>query len=126
MSRTSIAAGTVLAVAASVAAAAQTPHQHGDSTGAHSRAEFVQQIEQVFTRLDTDRDGFITRAEAGAGAAQGGQLFAMADSNRDNRVSLGEATSVATQHFDHADANRDGRVTREEWRQMREHMPARG
>lgn len=125
MFKLSIAAGAILA-AASAAASAQTPHQHGGGNGAHSRAEFVQQIQQVFTRLDANRDGFITRAEAGAGAAQGGQLFAMADANRDNRVSLGEATGVATQHFDHADTNRDGQVTREEWRQMREHMPARG
>ncbi|CAA9487854.1 MAG: hypothetical protein AVDCRST_MAG09-644 [uncultured Sphingomonas sp.] len=126
MSKMSIAAGAVLAVAASVAASAQTPHQHGGGNGAHSRAEFVQQIQQVFARLDANRDGFITRAEAGAGAAQGGQLFAMADANRDNRVSLSEATGVATQHFDHADANRDGQVTREEWQKMRKHMPARG
>nr|WP_294169320.1 hypothetical protein [uncultured Sphingomonas sp.] len=126
MFKISIAAGAVLAVAVSVAASAQTPHQHGGGDRAHSRAEFVQQIQQVFARLDTNRDGFITRAEAGAGAAQGGQLFAMADANRDNRVSLGEATGVATQHFDHADTNRDGQVTREEWRQLREHMPTRG
>ncbi len=126
MFKMSIAAGAVLAVAASVAASAQTPHQHGGGDRAHSRAEFVQQIQQVFNRLDADRDGFITRAEAGAGAAQGGQLFAMGDVNRDNRVSLAEATGVATQHFDYADTNRDGQVTREEWRQMRERMQSRG
>jgi hypothetical protein len=126
MFKLSIAAGAVFALAASPGALAQTSHQHGGGNGAHSRAEFVQQIQQVFARLDANRDGFITRAEAGAGAAQGGQLFAMADANRDNRVSLGEATGVATEHFDHADADRDGQVTREEWRQMRERMPPRG
>jgi hypothetical protein len=44
----------------------------------------------------------------------------MADLNRDNRVSLQEATTAALQHFDRADLNRDGQVTPQERQQMRQ------
>ena len=89
----------------------------------------------MFERLDTNRDGSISRAEFEARPAMRGQdgmgrrgghgmhdlgarMFAMADANRDNRVSLQEATTAALQHFDRADVNRDGQVTREERRQI--------
>ena len=56
------------------------------------------------------------------GAMMGGHMFAMADANKDNRVSLQEATDAAVRHFDMADANRDGRITREERRTIRRQM----
>lgn len=106
----------------------------------------------MFDRMDTNRDGSISRAEfeaapvrherriviAGdrpAGARNmrgmrmglghfGGQMFDLADANRDGRVSLQEATASAYRHFDMADANRDGQLTREERRQMHQRMRA--
>lgn len=111
---------------------------------------------QAFDRLDTNKDGVISRAEfnaaherrverrvirhapgaaAAPGAAHegmrmhrmgkmmmGGHMFAMADANKDGRVSLKEATDAAVRHFDMADANRDGRVTPDERRQMHRQM----
>jgi ribosomal protein L34 len=56
------------------------------------------------------------------GGMMGGQMFEMADANRDGRVSLQEATEAAARHFDMADANRDGRITPDERRQMRHQM----
>ena len=99
-----------------------------------------QRGDRTFERLDTNRDGAISRAEFAArqpmrgrdGMARmghrgpgdiGPRMFAMADSNRDNRVSLQEATAAALQHFDQADLNRDGQITREERRQMHQQQP---
>ena len=96
-----------------------------------------------FDRLDTDKNGQLSRAEFDARrehraerraarpgrmhvrALRGnlhGRMFAMADANKDQRVSLQEATAAALQHFDAVDANRDGQVTRDERRQMRQRM----
>jgi len=96
-----------------------------------------------FDRLDTDRNGQLSRAEFDARrehraerraarpgrmharALRGnlhGRMFAMADANKDQRVSLQEATAAALHHFDSVDANRDGQVTRDERKQMRQRM----
>ncbi len=90
----------------------------------------------MFTRLDTNSDGVISRAEfdsvrgqgrqrmAQKGAmrarAFGGRMFAMADTDKDGRISLQEATAATMKRFDSADANRDGVVTREERQQRRQ------
>ena len=98
----------------------------------------------MFERLDTNKDGSLSRAEFDArqamrghdgmrrmGGRRGGdigaRMFTMADANRDSRVSLQEATAAALQHFDQRDLNRDGQVTREERKQMRtQREPNRG
>lgn len=109
--------------------------------------------EQAFERIDSNRDGAISRAEWDAQAAQrqqriasldrdgdgrrdgrrfhgggmhslGGQMFEMADANKDGRVTLQEAQAAALRHFDMADANRDGQITPDERRQVRERMRA--
>jgi Ca2+-binding EF-hand superfamily protein len=56
------------------------------------------------------------------GGMMGGQMLVMADTNKDGRVSLGEAQASTLQHFDIADTNKDGRLTREEMRAMHEKM----
>jgi Ca2+-binding EF-hand superfamily protein len=106
----------------------------------------------MFDRLDTNRDGSISRAEFTAapalqdrrmagrdgnqrkaatgakgmgrmgGMSLGGRMFEMADANRDGRLTMPEATSAAYRHFDMADANRDGQISREERMQVRQRM----
>lgn len=175
-------AGAGLAVALSAAALAQAPQKNdANRDGIRTRAEVTQRVQTMFTRLDTNRDGFVTQGEGQAAMAQhraqraadpaarkqrgdrmferldtnrdgsisraefearpamrgqdgmgrrgghgmhdlGAHMFAMADANRDSRVSLQEATTAALQHFDRADVNRDGQVTREERRQMHQQM----
>lgn len=58
----------------------------------------------------------------GGGGMMGAAMLKMADTNRDGKVSLAEATSRALQHFDMMDANRDGRLTPEERQAGRAHM----
>lgn len=49
-------------------------------------------------------------------------LFAMADINRDGKVSLKEAEAAALAHFDQMDLNHDGKITPDERRQAHERM----
>ncbi|WP_426265838.1 calcium-binding protein [Sphingomonas sp. LHG3443-2] len=99
---------------------------------------------QMFERLDQNRDNVISRdewarAEAmrgerraegrrggmmGQRMAMGGAMLRMADTNRDQRISLAEAQAAAVQRFDRVDLNRDGRVTREERQQARQQRQA--
>ncbi|HJS41254.1 MAG TPA: EF-hand domain-containing protein [Sphingomicrobium sp.] len=94
--------------------------------GAISREEFAQHREQRIERRTVMKDG---QAMPGMphegmrmhrfGGMMGGHMFDMADANKDDRVTLQEATDAAVRHFDTADANRDGRLTPDERRQMR-------
>jgi Ca2+-binding EF-hand superfamily protein len=98
-----------------------------------------QRSAQAFARHDRNRDGVISRAEfeqvrtqrgqlAARGQGRGlrgmadGRLFAMADLDRDGRVTLREATAGALSRFDRADRNRDGVVTRDERLQARQQV----
>jgi len=56
------------------------------------------------------------------GGGMGARMIVMADTNKDGRITLAEAETMALQHFDRMDSNRDGRVTREERRAARPMM----
>ena len=87
---------------------------------------------KAFDRIDANHDGMISRDEfaaaprghgmmmmrmAGMRRGLGGQMFDMADLNKDGRVSLAEAQQAALQHFDRADLNHDGVLTPEDRQQ---------
>lgn len=105
----------------------------------------------AFDRIDANRDGSISREEfarnrvihierrvvkggegqpgtmrlmrhGGGGGMMGAAMLRMADTDRDGRVSLAEATTGALRHFDMIDSNRDGRITPEERAAGRVHM----
>ena len=92
-----------------------------DGDGKVSKAEFTGQP-QMFERLDTNKDGFLTKEEAAKfpggppGGAPGGamveRIMAM-DKNGDSKVSKDEFTGPEGM-FERLDANKDGFVTKDE------------
>ena len=46
-------------------------------------------------------------------------MIVMADTDKDGRITLGEAEALALQRFDQMDSNKDGQVTPEERREGR-------
>ena len=101
--------GAVLALAVPALAqvapipATQTPH----SMKVQTRTDVQAKVAKHFARMDTNRDGFVTKAEADAAA----QAF------RGKRAE-GRGKHDAQWHeqaFERLDANRDGAITRAEW-----------
>lgn len=95
--------------------------------GAISREEFAQareqrierRVERRKARQEGARDGKQARRHAmrmHGGRGFGGRMIVMADTDKDGRITLAEAETLALQHFDQLDANRDGQVTPEERR----------
>jgi Ca2+-binding EF-hand superfamily protein len=103
-----------------------------NNDGSISRAEFDAAHAARTAMRDRNGDGMPdARRMAGAMGKMhrrmgqlGGQMFEMADANKDGRVSLQEAQDAALRRFDTADANRDGRITREEMMQRHQQMRA--
>jgi YD repeat-containing protein len=83
----------------------------------HTRAEVQAHVAQMFARLDTNRDGSVTQAEADAARGQ------WIEKRRERAAERGGAA------FDRLDTNKDGQVSRQEWdagRQVREQRMAAG
>lgn len=106
-----------------------------DKNGSISREEFSKAHEQRVERRVVVRE---ERQKAREGAkdgkearramrmhgmgGMGGRMIVMADTNKDGRITLAEAESMALQHFDQMDTNRDGQVTPDERRAGRKVM----
>ena len=134
-----VAAAAFLAVAPSFAQApAVAPAPHAamappvNVMKTHTRAEVQARVAEHFARLDSNRDGFLTKAEADAGRdlmrREMRQRFAsrLAEPGRAAPRPRPDAGAA----FDRLDANKDGVLSRQEFeagRQNREHrMAARG
>jgi Ca2+-binding EF-hand superfamily protein len=74
---------------------------------AQTRADVQAMVAQHFARLDANRDGFVTKAEADA-ALQGGR-------GRLAERAKEKASEGRAQAFDRLDANHDGVISRSEW-----------
>lgn len=98
-----------------------------NSDGQISRAEFNSAYAADAQRQAANPNRRMVRAPGRRGitgmrpvhSRMGGQMFVMADVNKDGRVTLQEAQASALRRFDMIDANRDGQITMEERRQMR-------
>ncbi|MBA3676057.1 MAG: EF-hand domain-containing protein [Sphingosinicella sp.] len=99
--------------------------------GSISRAEFDARPARGENRAERrndrqDRRGARMERRGERHAMRGGRFGAgmidRADTNRDGRVSLAEASSVSLARFDRLDANKDGIVTPEERRAARQLM----
>ncbi len=74
---------------------------------------------------DRDRDGRGGRRMGGHGHGRGGfgeKWFARVDADKDGRVTLAEASAAAMARFDQADANHDGTISPDERHAARAHM----
>lgn len=114
---------------------------HSFFTSDQSRGDAAAHIEKAFQKLDTNHDGFITRAEiarlqaqsderaAKSATKRAARMFDRLDSDHDGKITIAEAAASrkaraagtqSTRHgtpwlFAHADANKDGIVTRTEF-----------
>ncbi|MEP7004493.1 MAG: EF-hand domain-containing protein [Sphingomonas bacterium] len=83
--------------------------------GKVSQAEFTAMMDQRFTRLDKNGDGFIAADEVSdmPNRGPGGGVMA-ADADHDGKVSHAEFTTMATARFAKFDMNGDGQITPDE------------
>ena len=79
------------------------------------------QVDAQFTRLDTNKDGALSKAEfmtlaptAAASSNNGATMVGQLDKNKDGRVSADEYRAPILTRFDSADANKDGTLTQAE------------
>ena len=87
---------------------------HGQMAREHTRAQVAAKVQEHFARLDTNRDGFVTKAEADAARTQMRARFA---ENRPERIEQRkERTAMRREHrFEQIDANNDGSISRAEF-----------
>ena len=102
-------AGAALIVGAAAVAQTAAPRQ---AAKIHTRASVQQTVAQHFARLDTNRDGFVTKAEAAA-------VKAMRAGKRGDRAARRAGARNPGMMFDRLDTNRDGSITRAEFEARR-------
>ena len=109
------AVAAMIAIAPATAQPVQTQMvQRGPMMQAHSRAQVGVQVATLFQRLDTNRDGFITRAESQVAKGNRGDREARQLQRQGNRSPEQRMVRRAAA-FDRLDANRDGMVSRDEF-----------
>ena len=103
MNKLLIGGAALLASAAAIAQVAPAPAPQAKAAKVHTRAEVQGKVAEHFARIDTNRDGAVTKAEADAARTALRARFA---ERREER---------REQAFDRLDANRDSAISRAEW-----------
>ncbi|HEU0311625.1 MAG TPA: EF-hand domain-containing protein [Sphingomicrobium sp.] len=105
MSRKSLAAASVIALAIASPASGQAKNPEPAGTKPLSRAQFIASMEGEFHRMDADKNGQLSRAEieqhqnrqaAAQAKARNKALFAQLDKDRNGQLSQAEFAAVAT------------------------------
>ena len=102
--------GAVLLVSAAAiaqVAPAPAPAPQAKAVKVHTRAEVQAKVAEHFARIDTNRDGSVTKAEADA--ARNDFRAQFAERTKERREDRRE------QAFERLDSNRDGAISRAEW-----------
>jgi Ca2+-binding EF-hand superfamily protein len=116
-----VAAAGFVAIAPAVAQPAPVPAPvavpaapHAPMMREHTRDQVVAQVREHFAKLDSNRDGFVTKAEADAQRAQMKAKFA---ANRGERMEhRQERMAMNREHtFERLDTNNDGSISRQEF-----------
>jgi EF-hand domain pair/EF hand len=107
MKKLLIGGAVLLASAAAIAQVAPVPAPQAKAAKVHTRAEVQAKVAEHFAKLDANRDGSVTKAEADA-AMQGFRAH-FAERAKERR---GDRREHA---FERLDANRDGAISRGEW-----------
>lgn len=91
----------------------------------HTRDEVVRHVQKMFARLDTNRDGFVTKAEADSAqtAMMGRMHERMAERMARREMAMPGTDRGAA--FDRLDSNHDGVITRDEFANARPRMEER-
>ncbi len=105
---------------------AEWAKKHGDQASADNDKDGKKRdfSERILNRVDTDKDGKISKAEADAAGAK---FFAKLDENGDGKI---EGSEMPQRHwakfggkmFDKIDADKDGKVTKAEFQAAGEKM----
>jgi Ca2+-binding EF-hand superfamily protein len=116
--------GSGLLLAATAAGAQVSPYaQNGVRDGVQIRTEVVERARTMFSRVDTNRDGFVTMEEGRAVRAQMGQR------RGGQRMARGDNQVGRAQMFERLDTNRDNVISRDEFaraQDLRGQLASRG
>lgn len=83
---------------------------------AEAEADAVERVKRRFARLDKDQDGFIGKAELAGdkdrtASRRGSRMMERIDTDKDGRISTAEAGNARKMRFEQMDADKDGTVT---------------
>jgi Ca2+-binding EF-hand superfamily protein len=107
------AAASLAVIAPAIAQTAPEAHR-GMSMQPMTRAQVVEKVQAHFAKLDSNKDGFVTKEEAQA-------------VREARRVEITKHVQErGDQRFDRMDANHDGSISRQEFDSARQAMTSRG